>query len=88
MARRFIIPLTFVLGVAAGAAGWFLIRPEPAIAQANPTTKFVPNAMTASEGDKGSVAWFLASDGRVRACFHTQGPSGSTVSCQAVNFAP
>jgi hypothetical protein len=82
------ILLTFLLGIATGAAGWALIHAEPAAAQANPTTKFVPNAMVASEGDKGSVAWFLATDGRVRACFHTQGPAGPVISCQPVNFGP
>jgi len=84
MTRPFIVPLAFVLGVVAGAGGWYLLRAEPALAQANPTAKFVPSAMVASEGDKGSVAWFLATDGRVRACIHTQGTPA--VSCVPVNF--
>jgi hypothetical protein len=85
----FTVPsLAFLLGAAAGFAGWALLRADPAAAQANPTTKFVPSTMVASEGDKGSVAWFLATDGRVRACYHTQGATGPAVSCQAVNFGP
>jgi hypothetical protein len=88
MTRPFLIPLTFVLGVATGAGGWYLLRSEPALAQGNPTAKFVPSAMVASEGDKGSVAWFLATDGRVRACTHSQGTPNPTVSCQPVNFGP
>ncbi len=88
MTRSFVIPLTFAFGIASGAGGWHLLRPEPAIAQANPTARFVPASMTASEGDKGSVAWFMATDGRVRACYHSGGPSGPTVSCVPVNFAP
>jgi hypothetical protein len=87
MTRPFIIPLTFVLGVATGAGGWYLLRSEPALAQGNPTAKFVPSAMVTSEGDKGSVAWFLATDGRVRACVHSHEPA-PTVSCLPVNFGP
>jgi hypothetical protein len=85
MTRSLFLPLTFAIGMATGAAGWHLLRPLPAVAQANPTARFVPASMTASEGDKGSVAWFLSTDGRVKACLHTQ---GSPINCQAVNFGP
>ena len=86
MTHRYMMIATFLLGAVSGASGLYLLRAEPAIAQANPTARFVPASMTASEGDKGAVAWFMATDGRVRACFHTQGASGPAVSCQAVNF--
>ncbi|MFL5282480.1 MAG: hypothetical protein ACJ8AW_16210 [Rhodopila sp.] len=88
MNPSFVVPLAFALGAATGAAGLYLLRPDPAAAQANPTARFVPALMTASEGDKGSVAWFMATDGRVRACLHAQGPSGPTINCLPVSFAP
>jgi hypothetical protein len=88
MTRRFVVLFSFLFGILAGAGGLYLLRSEPALAQGNPTARFVPSVMVASEGDKGSVAWFLATDGRVKACVHSQGTPNPTVTCLPVNFGP
>ena len=87
MPRWLSAPAALLIGIALGSGGWRFLVPSFADAQGS-ASGFFPIAVSASQGGKGSVAWFIGRTGTVVVCASHQ-PAGDTATvCQPVHFPP